>query len=67
MKKGKYVANTEFFITCPSGFQYIVNNAIREIINDGEMPKPVELDRWQESNGLDVVIEIRTEEHKEKE
>lgn len=60
----KYKADSLFINTCTSGFQYIVNDAIREIINDGEMKKPVELDRWQASNAMDVVIEVRTELHK---
>ena len=55
---------SDFLITTDCGFQYVVNDALRNIINDGNLG-PTELLRFNNGDGRDIVIEIRAEKHKE--
>lgn len=65
MKQIKSKYKSEFLMTTDCGFQYVINDDLRNIINDGYL-KPTELVRWEHVNGKDIVIEIRAEKHKDK-
>lgn len=60
MRKNKNKYKSEFLITSNKGFQYIINDELRNMINDGNFDK-IELERWEQKAGLDIVIEMRTE------